>query len=108
MAKLITETELADWFQQSVLTVRRVRTVNPERHPPFIKIGSSVRYDPTEVVAWLKSRTINSLETPDQSVSPKPKATSPEDVKTPKKEKRPGPGRPSKVETIRKRKNADK
>lgn len=96
MAKLITENELADWFRQSVFTVRRVRTVNPERHPPYRKIGSSVRYDVDEVQRWLDSHTVNAMDAP-----------VPAPVHTPK-EKRPGPGRPPKAETVRKTKNADR
>ena len=106
MGKLIKELALAAWFSQSIFTIRRNRTAAPHRHPPYKKVGSSVLYDVDEVQKWLESRTINGLETPVQSVSPQPKAVRPEDVKTPKKEKRPGPGRPPKAETVRKSKNA--
>lgn len=28
--------------------------------PPFIKVGSAVRYDPTQTDAWLNARTVQS------------------------------------------------
>ena len=59
MEKLWTEKDLADFLQQSILTVRRNRTAAPHRHPPFKKIGSSCRYDPAEVQRWLDAQTVN-------------------------------------------------
>jgi len=72
MEKLWTEVELAEYLRQSVLTVRRNRTAAPHRHPPFIKIGSSCRYDPVAVRRWLEKQTVNELEgaPPDQAPSP--------------------------------------
>lgn len=96
MPKLINELELSAWLGQSVLTIRRNRTTHPERHPPYKKIGSSVRYDQSEVQKWLDSQTINGLET---STPSKVQLLSPPRGKR---------GRPSKVETVRKTKNAGK
>ena len=104
MSKLINEIQLAEWFAQSVFTVRRTRTANPERHPPFIRIGSSVRYDVSEVQKWLDSRTVNGLETPSLSSDSSDHSVRSESPK----EKRPGPGRPKKAETVRKTKNANR
>jgi predicted DNA-binding transcriptional regulator AlpA len=108
MAKLITETELAEWFVQSVLTIRRVRTTNPERHPPFIRIGSSVRYDVDEVKRWLDSKTVNAMDAPAPAPVPTPKDKRPKaaPISHPREKRR--PGRPPKTETVRKTKNAGK
>jgi len=101
--KLLNEFEVAAWLGLSVLTLRRTRTVNPDRHPPFKKIGASVRYDRDEVRKWIDSKTVNRLDVP------KDKIESPQITNTQtKKEKRSHPGRPSKSEIIRAGKNASK
>jgi len=64
MAKLIDEKELAEFLCLSVLTLRRTRCCNLDRHPPFLKIGSAVRYDPAVVVQWLKTREMNGMNAP--------------------------------------------
>lgn len=92
MEKLWTEKDLADFFHQSILTVRRNRTAAPHRHPPFKKIGSSCRYDPAEVQRWLDTQTVNALGTS----SPSPEQ--------PVRHR----GRPLKSESFRKNKNAGK
>ncbi|AIA30174.1 hypothetical protein [Leptospirillum ferriphilum] len=101
MGKLIKELELADWFRQSILTVRRNRTAAPHRHPPYKKVGSSVLYDVDEVQRWLDAQTVN---------GPKTESVKNDSIKAtiPKKDGRPGPGRPPKAETVRKSKNAEK
>ena len=99
MEKLWTEKDLADFLQQSILTVRRNRTAAPHRHPPFIKIGASCRYDPVEVQRWLNTRTVNGLANEPEK-TPAIKATNPD------QDKRPGPGRPPKAKTGQKSKNA--
>lgn len=101
MSKLITEIELAAWFEQSVTTVRRNRTAAPERHPPFIKIGSSVRYDPAVVQEWLDSRIMNGL---DATIRPQTSASVSRDTEKAHRH----PGRPNKAESFRKTKNAAK
>ena len=101
MQKLWDETDLAEYLKQSVLTLRRTRCCNPERHPPWKKIGSSVRYDPDEVQNWLESKTVNGQKT-------EPKKNDSIKTTIPKKDGRPGPGRPPKAETVRKSKNADR
>jgi len=92
MEKLWTEKDLADYLQQSTLTVRRNRTAAPHRHPPFIKIGSSCRYDPAEVKRWLNAQTINRQE---DSTAPVPA-------------KQTHRGAPTKAERIAKAKHAGK
>ena len=93
MEKLWDETDLAEFFKQSVLTVRRVRTTAPSRHPPYIRIGSSVRYDPGEVKRWLESKTVNGLDTPK---TPSPTSSA----------KQTHLGAPTKAERVKKAKNA--
>jgi|AADL01.1.fsa_nt_gi predicted DNA-binding transcriptional regulator AlpA len=95
MSKLLNEFELAHWLGLSVMTLRRTRSANPERHPPFLKINSSVRYDPAEVQKWLDSKTVNSLDDP----SP------PDKAKPTKQTQR---GAPTKAERVKKAKNAGK
>ncbi len=94
MEKLWTESELAEYLRQSTLTIRRNRTAAPHRHPPFRKVGASVRYVPSEVQRWLDSRTVNSLDTPAQTDS----------SHTPARHS----GRPKKEESVRKTRNAGK
>ena len=106
MPKLITETELADWFRQSVLTIRRVRTVNPERHPPFKKLGSSVRYDPDEVQKWLDSHTVNAMDTPAPAPISTPEKKRPKAGPISHPQQKRHPGRPKKAETVKAAKNA--
>lgn len=95
MSKLIKEFELADWLRQSISTVRRNRTAAPHRHPPYKKVGSSVLYDVDEVQRWIDSKTVNGLDTPSPSSGPS---------EHPSRHR----GRPSKSETVRKTKNANK
>ena len=99
MSKLIDEIELASWFKQSVMTIRRNRTAAPHRHPPFKKIGASCRYDPVEVQRWLDAQTVNGPKN-------EPEKNNPIKATNPNKNKGPGPGRPPKSETVRKSKNA--
>ena len=95
MGKLINEFELADWFGVSVLTLRRTRCCNPERHPPYKKLGSSVRYDPEEVQRWIDSKTVNGQDTP----------KTPSPASSPKQTHR---GAPTKIERVKKARNANK
>lgn len=92
MEKLWTEKDLADFLQQSILTVRRNRTAAPHRHPPFKKIGSSCRYDPAEVQKWLDTQTVNGLGTSSPS------------SEHPVRHR----GRPKKEESVRKSRNGSK
>lgn len=96
MEKLLTESELAEALRQSVLTVRRNRSTAPHRLPPHVKFGSSVRYRLSTVLEWIALHEVRT----DQSDCCAEGTTS--------KEKRAGPGRPSKAETVRKTKNAGK
>lgn len=100
MEKLLTENELADFLEVSVLTIRRNRSAAPYRLPPHVKFGSSVRYRMTTVLRWLEEHEVG-REIPNQ-------LNQSLGGKTPKKEKRAGPGRPPKAETIKATKNAGK
>ena len=100
MEKLLTETELADLLEISVLTIRRNRSTAPHRLPPAVRFGGSVRYQLRTVQKWLDEHEVGGLTVK--------QATDSIEGKPPKKEKRAGPGRPSKSETVRKTKNSDK
>ena len=100
MEPLLTEKQLAVLLQISILTIRRNRCTAPHRLPPHLKFGSSVRYRLTTVLEWLEEHEVGSEKLNQLNHSIK--------GKTPKKEKRPGPGRPPKAETVRKSKNADR
>ena len=106
MEKLWDETDLAEFLKQSVLTVRRVRTTAPSRHPPYIRIGSSVRYDPGEVKRWLGSRTVNAMDAPAPAPVSAPKEKRPKTASAPPPSQKRGRGRPSKAETVKTTKNA--
>ena len=108
MEKLWDETDLAEFLKQSVLTVRRVRTTNPERHPPYIRIGSSVRYDPGEVKRWLDSRTVNAMDAPTPAPVSASKEKRPKAVPISHTREKRRSGRPTKAETIKAAKNAGK
>jgi excisionase family DNA binding protein len=51
MNVLLNEEEVAKQLHVSLASVRRWRL--ERRGPPFIKVGSLVRYKPEEVEAWL-------------------------------------------------------
>jgi len=58
MEKLLNEFELAEFLGVSVLTVRRNRSTYPDRLPPHVKFGSSVRYRFETVLKWLEEHEI--------------------------------------------------
>ena len=93
MSRLINEHELSELLGLSVLTLRRTRCCNPERHPPYKKLGSSVRYDLDEVWKWIHSKTVNGLDDQIQNETP-----------VTQERKR---GAPSKIERIKKARNAN-
>ena len=95
MGKLIKELALAEWFCQSILTIRRNRTAAPHRHPPYKKLGKSVLYDVEEVQRWLDAQTINRQ---DDSSAPVKAAPA----------KQTHRGAPTKAERIAKAKHAGK
>lgn len=51
---LLTEHDVARITGLSVASVRRWRLLH--QGPRYLKIGSSVRYRPTDVTAWIESR----------------------------------------------------
>lgn len=98
MESLLTEKQLAVLLQISILTIRRNRSTAPHRLPPAVKFGASVRYRLSTVQKWLDEHEVGGLIVK--------QATDSIESTPPKKEKRPGPGRPPKAETVRKSKNA--
>lgn len=51
---LIKTKELADMLCLSITSIKKYRTLYPEKLPPFIKIGKNYRWDKNEVESWLK------------------------------------------------------
>lgn len=98
LEKLLNENELAELFQNSVLTIRRNRSAHPERLPPHIKIGSSVRYRLSSVLKWLEEHEVGGETACAQNTTPK---TEPSQSTGRRR------GRPSKTETVQ-AKNAGK
>ncbi|HWG75149.1 MAG TPA: helix-turn-helix domain-containing protein [Acidimicrobiales bacterium] len=47
---LLTIDQVAD---QLGITIRHVRRLVAERRVPFLKVGGLVRFDPTDIAAWL-------------------------------------------------------
>ena len=92
MEKLLTENELADFLEVSVLTIRRNRSAAPYRLPPHVKFGASVRYRLTTVLRWLEEHEVSHDSSP----------------KTEPNQSAQHRGRPTKTETVRKTKNANK
>ena len=92
MEKLLDESELAEVLGVSVLTVRRNRSAAPYRLPPHVKFGASVRYQLTTVLRWLEEHEVGHDPSPNTELNQSAQHR----------------GRPSKSETVRKTKNADK
>ena len=42
------------------ITVRHVRRLVAERRIPYLKVGSLLRFDPTEINAWLRHLSVRS------------------------------------------------
>ena len=53
MPNLLTESEVAKWLQVSLACLRRWRF--ERRGPPYLKIGSLVRYRSDDVNIWVDS-----------------------------------------------------
>ena len=92
--KLLTEFELAVFLALSVATVRRNRSVAPHRLPPWVKFGSSVRWRMETVQKWLTAHEVGH-----ESFNLSPESDVAKVVRR---------GRPSKAETVRAAKNANK
>ena len=56
LEQLLDERELAPLIRVSVGTLRYWRS--ERQGPPSIKVGHMVRYRPSDVAAWLRSRTL--------------------------------------------------
>ena len=56
--QLITEAELAKWLNISKSTLHKLR----ENELPYRMIGTCIRYNTTEIEAWLASRSVNTTE----------------------------------------------
>lgn len=53
---LWTENELSDYLKLSKRTIQGFR--HNKEGPPYLKIGRSVRYSPTQVISWMKKMEI--------------------------------------------------
>lgn len=53
LQELLTEKDVSRLTKRSVASVRRDRRL--KKNCPFVKIGTSVRYRPSDVEAWLRS-----------------------------------------------------
>lgn len=54
--ELLTENEAADIIKMSVHWLRRARHKKEPNQPPYLKIGSSIRYEKKEVMKWLREK----------------------------------------------------
>jgi len=52
---LLTTKQLADYLQLSVATLEKQRSLTPNSHPPYIKMGRAIRYKVIDVRAWLNN-----------------------------------------------------
>ena len=95
--KLLTEFELAAYLALSVSTIRRNRSTAPHRLPPWVKIGSSVRWRMETIQKWLMAHEVGHATPKTSNLLPGSEVT--------KVIRR---GRPSKAETVRTAKNAGK
>ncbi len=92
--KLLTEFELAVFLALAVSTVRRNRSTAPHRLPPWVKIGSSVRWRMATVQEWLTAHEVGGgIAAPTPSTKPQKQAHL---------------GTPTKAERIKKAKSATK
>jgi predicted DNA-binding transcriptional regulator AlpA len=57
LEQLLDEKELAGLIRVSIGTLRYWRSMR--QGPPSIKVGHLVRYRPSDVAAWLRSRTLS-------------------------------------------------
>ena len=49
--------DVAEFLGVSKATVYRWRTYNPDRVPPALELGSSVRWVPEQVIEWAKAQS---------------------------------------------------
>jgi len=62
LEQLLTDTEAAKFLGISVTILRRDRcqsSLRPKLNIPYIKIGGSIRYSPSQLRTWIKSHTRN-------------------------------------------------
>ena len=64
---LITEAELANWLNVSKSTLHKLRE---DGDLPHRLIGTCIRYSTLDIDAWLKGRSVNSLESNEQNGPP--------------------------------------
>lgn len=55
--ELLSENEVAEIIRYSPNTLKKNRCEG-KNHPPFVKVGRKVLYPKTEVLNWLKARTL--------------------------------------------------
>ena len=94
MEELLDEQDLAKLLKISIFTVRRNRCIAPDRLPPHVKFGSAVRYRLNSVLKWLEDHEVGLVDKKSTETSPR----------KPVRRR----GRPTKYETVRKTKNADR
>ena len=52
--QLLNEQDVAELLKMSVHTLRQWRSAN--RGPRYIKLGSNVRYRPTDITTWIENQ----------------------------------------------------
>lgn len=57
MDRLLTDVEVAELRAQSVCTIRKERL--ERRGPVYFRLGRSVRYRLSDVVAWMEARKVS-------------------------------------------------
>lgn len=93
MEQPINDTQAASLLCLSVSTLRKDRSVvSRGLNIPFVKMGDRVRYLPSQLEAWMHSRTVNPVQ-PQQPVEAQPQP-----VPMPKQQGRRGVGRPRKIQ----------
>jgi hypothetical protein len=60
--QLLTETEVAERQNRSVKTLQNQRVIG--NGIPFLKLGRSVRYRLSDVIAWEEARVVSSTSEP--------------------------------------------
>ena len=58
MGKILTEKQVADRLNLHVQTLRNWRFQG--RDLPYLKLGTAVRYDESDVIAWLERQKVKS------------------------------------------------
>jgi hypothetical protein len=65
--RMLTETEVSEWLQIPVATLRSERSRPPHDPLPFVRLGRSVRYPEDQILKWIERNT--HYKSPGHSVS---------------------------------------